>query len=104
MCGSWSFRLNACSSVDQGVGLKGGGWGVSFRRGRWVVGVKEEGVGNATGNIGHVEDWNDAGHTAAFQPHVSGRHEEAPGPLRVALGVLCVCLVAVLGLCPSVHK
>jgi len=65
---------------------------------------KEEGVGNAIGNIGHVEDWNDAGHTAAFQPHVSGRHEEAPGPLRVALGVLCVCLVAVLGLCPSVHK
>ena len=71
MCGSWGFRLNACSSVDQGVGLREGGWGVSFRRGRWVEGGKEEGVGNAIGNIGHVEDWSDAGHTAAFQPSVT---------------------------------
>ena len=71
MYGSWSFCLNACSSVDQGVGLRECGWGVSFRRGRWVEGGKEEGVGNAIGNIGHVEDWSDAGHTAAFQPSVT---------------------------------
>ena len=99
-----SYR--ALDTVDQGVGLKEGGWGVSCRMGRWVVWGKEEGVGNATGNIGHVEDWNEAGHTAAFQPHVSGRHEKPRG-LFVLLGGFFVYAWSpslIRGLCPSVHK
>ena len=71
MCGSWSFRLNACSSVDQGVGLREGSWGVTFRTGEVGCWGNAEGVGNAICNIGHVEDWSDAGHTAAFQPSVT---------------------------------
>ena len=75
-----SYR--ALDTVDQGVGLKEGGWGVSCRMGRWVVWGKEEGVRNATGRIWTSEDWNDAGHTAALHAPLERATRRGPrGPL-----------------------